>query len=127
MASTRVEPGQYCWAVIFRSRMSGEVDGYAAAAQRMADLAATQPGYLGMETCRSQDGFGITISYWASRQAITNWRKHPEHRAVRAEGRRRWYADYSVTLARVERSAIPAQAESAHSEMYPIHHGKNDD
>jgi hypothetical protein len=30
----------------------------------MVELAAEQPGYLGIETCRGEDGFGITVSYW---------------------------------------------------------------
>ena len=108
MKPPATESGASCWAVIFRSRMSDETNGYEEAARRMSALAAEQKGYLGMETCRDPDGFGLTISYWDSRQAITDWRNHPEHRAVRAEGRRRWYAEYSVTVARVERGAIPA-------------------
>lgn len=109
MKLKEAESGAECWAVIFRSRMSGQTEGYEAAARHMKALAAQQRGYLGVESCRDRDGFGLTISYWDSLQAIADWKNHPEHRAVRAEGRRRWYAEYSVTLARVQRTAIPAQ------------------
>ncbi len=34
----------------------------------MAELASTQPGFLGMESVRGGDGFGITLSYWATRR-----------------------------------------------------------
>ena len=109
MKPKEAESDTQCWAVIFRSRMSDQTEGYEAAARHMKALAARQKGYLGMESCRDPDGFGLTISYWNSRQAISDWRNHPEHQAVRAEGRRRWYAEYSVTLARVPRETIPEQ------------------
>ena len=111
MPTNKPESDTSCWAVIFRSRMSDQTEGYEAAARHMAGLAAEQPGYLGMETCRGEDGFGITISYWTSRQAIAEWRNHPEHTAVRAEGRRRWYGEYSVTVAKVQRGVIPSQED----------------
>ncbi|MEM7054510.1 MAG: antibiotic biosynthesis monooxygenase [Pseudomonadota bacterium] len=88
--------------------MSDQTEGYKAAADKMEKLAAKQPGYLGVESCRASDGFGLTISYWDSLEAIAEWKNHPEHRAVRAEGRRRWYSEYSVTVAKVERGVIPS-------------------
>ena len=65
------EPPYY--AVIFSSLRNGEDDaGYIAASDRMVELAAQQPGYLGVETVRGADGFGITVSYWASEAAIAS-------------------------------------------------------
>jgi heme-degrading monooxygenase HmoA len=46
-------------------------------AERMAELAAQQPGYLGMESAR--EGLGITVSYWESLEAIRNWKQNAEH------------------------------------------------
>jgi len=57
------------YVVIFTS-LRTEVDaGYAEAAQRMLELAAQQPGFLGVESARS-DGLGITLSCWQSEEAI---------------------------------------------------------
>lgn len=94
-----------CYAVIFSSRRSGEDDaGYAAAADRMVELAAAQPGFLGVESARGADGFGITVSYWASEAAIAAWRRHAEHTAAREQGRARWYEAFELRVARVERA-----------------------
>jgi heme-degrading monooxygenase HmoA len=93
------------YAVIFSSRRNGDDDaGYAQAAQRMVELAAQQPGYLGVESTRGGDGFGITVSYWESEAAIAAWRQHAEHAATRAYGRQHWYEHYELRVAKVERA-----------------------
>ncbi len=50
------------YAVIFSNHRIDGDNGYAEMADRMAELAAQQPGYLGMESAR--EGLGITVSYW---------------------------------------------------------------
>jgi len=93
-----------CIAVIFMSHRTDVDDsGYAAAAAAMDALAARQPGYRGVDSVRDGDGVGITVSYWADDDAARAWRDHPDHVAIRNEGRARWYDAYSVTVARVER------------------------
>ena len=92
-------------AVIFQSvRTDVDSDGYAAAADAMEQLAAAQPGYRGIASARGPDGFGITVSWWADEAAALAWRAHPDHAAIRARGRERWYEEYRVDVARVERS-----------------------
>lgn len=93
------------YAVIFSSQRNGEDDaGYGAAADRMMALAAQQPGFLGAESVRGADGFGITVSYWTSEEAIAAWRQHAEHAATRAYGRAHWYDGFALRVARVERA-----------------------
>lgn len=92
-----------CFAVIFTSTRTEGDNGYAAAAQRMVELAHDQPGFLGMESVRGADGIGITVSYWQSEAAILAWRDHPEHRAIQARGRSQWYSEFSTRVCRVER------------------------
>jgi len=91
-----------CWAVIFSSRRSPGDDGYEAMAERMLELAARQPGFLGVESARGQDGFGITVSYWASRAAIDAWRGQPEHRGAQRLGIDKWYEHFEIRIAQVE-------------------------
>ena len=92
-------------AVIFAStRTAFDEDGYQQAARTMASLAAQQPGYCGMVSTRGDDGFGITVSYWADENAARDWRDHPEHTAIREQGRAHWYSSYSLEVARVERA-----------------------
>jgi len=92
-----------CFAVIFTSTRTEGDNGYAAAAQRMVELARDQPGFLGMESVRGADGIGITVSYWQSEAAILAWRDHPEHRAIQARGRSQWYSEFSTRVCRIER------------------------
>lgn len=92
------------YAVIFSSlRTEGDND-YEATAGRMFELASNMPGYLGIETARGADGFGITVSYWRDEAAIAAWRIHAEHRLAQERGRREWYRHYELRVARVERS-----------------------
>lgn len=92
------------WAVIFASSRSGDDQGYAAMAERMVALAADQPGFLGADSVRGGDGFGITVSYWRDLEDIAHWKAHAEHRVAQEFGRSRWYAEYSLRVAKVERA-----------------------
>ncbi|OWY37367.1 hypothetical protein CEK28_17640 [Xenophilus sp. AP218F] len=92
------------YAVIFSSQRAAGDAGYAAMAERMLQLAARQPGFLGVESARGADGFGITVSYWESEAAIAAWREDAEHRIARETGQRQWYRQFAVRVARVERA-----------------------
>lgn len=95
------EPPYY--AVIFTALRTEGDRGYGAMAERMLALAAQQPGFLGVESARNADGFGITVSYWANEEAISSWKAHAEHQAAQETGKRVWYANYHLRVARVER------------------------
>jgi len=98
-------PSPPYFAVVFSSQRSdGDQAAYDAASERMLALAAQQPGYLGVESARGADGFGITVSYWQSEEAILAWRRHAEHTLVRERGKRDWYRHFEVRVARVERA-----------------------
>lgn len=92
------------WAVIFTNQREGRDAGYAATADRMAELARQQPGFLGMESTRNAEGFGITVSYWRSPEDIAQWRLHAEHSDARRLGREQWYAQFELRVAKVERA-----------------------
>lgn len=73
-------------------------------AARMAELGSTYDGFLGIESARGLDGFGITVSYWRDEAAILAWKRDVEHQDAQAAGRKTWYASYQVRIARVERA-----------------------
>lgn len=101
--ATTPEPPYY--AVIFASLRTQQDDqGYGAAAERMAQLASEQPGYLGVDSVRDATGVGITVSYWSSEAAIVAWRRNAEHTIVREQGRKSWYTQYELRVAKVERA-----------------------
>lgn len=92
------------YAVIFTRLASADTTGYAEAADRMVELAAQQPGFLGVESASETGGVGITVSYWESEEAIAAWKTDGEHTATRDTGRSRWYDGYELRVAKVERS-----------------------
>ena len=70
----------------------------------MVELASNRPGFLGVERVREVDGFGITVTYWSSEKAIAAWKAHAEHKPAQEGGKRVWYAEYQLGVAKVERA-----------------------
>ena len=101
MIARTPEPPYY--AVIFTSLRTDVGEGYGDAAARMVELAAQQPGFLGVESARGEDGLGITVSYWESEEAIANWKRQVEHRQAQSRGYGKWYAEFFTRVAKVER------------------------
>ncbi len=93
------------YSVIFSSQRSDvEDEAYSQMADRMVDLAAKQPGFLGVDSARGEDGFGITVSYWQTLEAITAWKANGEHLEAQRKGRADWYDAFVLHIARVEKS-----------------------
>jgi len=97
-------PAPPYYAVIFTSRRTTGDRGYGEMAARMAELAAQQPGFLGLESARGVDGLGITVSYWRDEASILAWKGDREHQQAQRAGRQTWYAGYEVRIAKVERA-----------------------
>ena len=89
------------YAVIFSNIQADDLDGYETTADLMVELAEQQPGYLGMESVRN--GLGITVSYWASEEAILHWKRNVDHQVAQTRGREQWYSAFKVRVAKVER------------------------
>jgi heme-degrading monooxygenase HmoA len=96
------------YAVIFTSLRTAGENEYGRTADRMAELAAQQPGFLGVETVRDKEGFGITVSYWVSTEAIAAWKAQAEHVIAQETGKRLWYEHYELRIAKVERAYAKA-------------------
>ena len=67
----------------------------------MVELAAQQPGFLGMEYGTGETE--LTISYWESLESISHWREVTEHQEARKRGREKWFQAFKVRIAKVER------------------------
>lgn len=89
------------YAVIFTSVRTESDDGYSEMAQRMEALAREQPGFLGMESARSE--VGITVCYWESLAAIADWKANADHMFAQQKGISDWYQWYKVRICLVER------------------------
>jgi heme-degrading monooxygenase HmoA len=93
---------------IFTSRLNlsepNAIDGYAILADEMEELAKHSEGYLGIDSStRNTDGMGITISYWSTENAIKRWKLQTDPRAAQLLGKDRFFSDYHVHIAKVER------------------------
>ncbi len=84
-------------------------------ADRMATLASQIPGFLGMESVRDSKGLGIIVSYWESQDAIRRWKIHSEHQIAQETGKKVWYTDYVLRIARVERTYGKTPNQTNHS------------
>lgn len=89
------------YAVIFTNLRTDGDHGYEAMAERMVELGATMPGFLGIESVR--DGLGITISYWESEAAIHNWHQQAEHKLAQQKGYEIWYQSFKLRVCKIER------------------------
>lgn len=98
LANVSMKPPYY--AVIFTSVRTEGDRGYEDMAATIKKLVEQQPGFLGMDSARSD--VGITVCYWDSLQAIERWKKNEQHRVAQALGRRDWYAQYRVRICKVE-------------------------
>lgn len=98
IATTPIPP---YYAVIFTSIHTEAEENYSEMAKHMEELAAVQPGYLGMESARNE--MGITVSYWESLEAIRNWKNQAEHLVAQQKGKDVFYKQYKTRIARVER------------------------
>lgn len=89
------------YAVIFSTTRTEGDNGYGEMAEKMDQLAATMPGYLGVESTRNE--IGITVSYWKDLESIKNWKYNLEHTMARDMGRETWYQSYRLRIAKVEK------------------------
>lgn len=90
------------YAVIFTSTRTDIDEGYSVMAQRMEDLARKQPGFIDVESARSE--LGITVSYWESTEAIAQWKQQVDHLLAQELGKAKWYEWYKVRICKVEHS-----------------------
>lgn len=88
------------YAVIFTSVRTEGDNGYIETAKQVLESARTQPGFLGYEAAR-QD-IGVSVSYWASLDAIKSWKNHPAHRQAQQRAAD-WYSDSRIRICKVER------------------------
>lgn len=95
---------QRCFAVIFSSQLATPAPSdYERVADAMVELAKKQPGFLGVESARSTDGFGITVSYWDSLESIARWKAQTDHQEAQRQGRETFYSRYEIRVCSVER------------------------
>lgn len=94
-------PSPPYYAVIFSTMRNKGDHGYSEMAEKMAELATEQEGFLGIESVRVE--LGITVSYWKDLESIKKWRENPDHKVARQKGKTDWYESFKLRIAKVER------------------------
>jgi heme-degrading monooxygenase HmoA len=73
-------------------------------AETLFGLLGDEPGFLGIESARNDDGFGITAAYFKDEAAILRWKNNMQHLAAQRLGQERWHEHCGIRVARVERA-----------------------
>jgi heme-degrading monooxygenase HmoA len=62
-------------------------------------------GFISVERFESltKKGKLVSLSFWRDEAAVRRWREHLGHRAAQAKGRGEIFADYRISVAKVER------------------------
>lgn len=102
MPEAAATPRPTYFAVIFTTTRTDVDDGYEVTAERMVELVQRQPGFLGFESAREEDGVGITVSYWRSLEDVVCWKNVAEHLVAQRLGREKWYRTFTLRVARIE-------------------------
>ena len=94
--------GSY-YAVIFTSKRTVGDKGYKQTADELMQIVSEQEGFLGAESVRNEEGFGMTISYWDSMDSINKWKNNQPHLRAKDNGTKLWYSEYMLRICKVER------------------------
>lgn len=99
---TKTPPPPY-HAVIFTSQRTAVDDGYTELNDELYQEALKFDGYIGAETLRNAEGFGVAVLYWRDEESIRQWARYAKHIRAKQTGKEIWYSGYRVRIAKVER------------------------
>jgi heme-degrading monooxygenase HmoA len=91
--------------VFFRIYLRDDIDAaaYQSTFERMLELVQVIPGFRGIDGFTGEDGSELAVAWFDSDEAITEWRRHPEHLAAQEQARREFFRSYDITIADTER------------------------
>lgn len=89
------------YAVIFTSILDEHDPEYFRMKDMLRQQAEKLDGFLGEDSARND--YGISISYWKDLDSIQQWRQNADHQWAKQKGRKDFYKEYKIRIARVER------------------------
>jgi heme-degrading monooxygenase HmoA len=101
------------YAVIFTSQRTSVDDNYAHTSDHLDQHAKQYSGFLGIQSVRDANGFGISVSYWKTLDDIAQWKSDLKHIAAKQKGKKDWYSYYNIRISKVEeeRNFIKQESE----------------
>lgn len=94
------------YAVIFSSLRTPGDQGYGRMSDGIEAIVSQQKGFLGVESARNEQGFGITVSYWDSLDSIQLWKNNASHMKAKEMGKKLWYEHYRIRICKVESDGL---------------------
>lgn len=94
------------YAVIFSSLRTPGDQGYGRMSDEIENMVSRQQGFLGVESVRNEQGFGITVSYWDSLDSIQLWKNNTSHMKAKEMGKKLWYEQYRIRICKVETDGL---------------------
>lgn len=91
------------YTVIFTSTRTEVDEGYTELNEELWEDAQKLDGFIGAESLRGEDGFGVTVLYFKDMETIGQWARYQKHIGAKELGKSKWYKDHRVRIARVER------------------------
>lgn len=92
--------------VLFRNRLrEGVEDAYGKRAEQIYELAAKMPGLVSSKDFVAEDGERLTIIEFSSAAELQAWRAHSEHQVAQAQGRERFFSEYSLHVCELVRES----------------------
>ena len=98
--TTNIQKPPY-YAVIFTSILYQSDPEYFKINEQLRKQADKLVGFLGEDSARND--YGISVSYWKDLETIQVWRQNIEHCWAKEKGKKNFYKEYNIRIARVER------------------------
>lgn len=95
-------PAPPYYTVLFTIQTTGEEkEALNKADNRMLELAAMNPGFIGSESLEDEKGFILMMTYWKDLESIKAFRENVEHRRIQEKGKGIWFKKHVIRIAHV--------------------------
>lgn len=90
-------------AVIFTSKRTAYLEGYAEFNEELENIAKGLPGFIQQDSAREVDDIGISISYWKDEETAKQFKQVSLHIEAQQKGRTHYYEWYDVKICTINR------------------------
>lgn len=95
--------------VVFRSRLREGVEAEVThLGAKMYALASAMPGFVSYKDFVAEDGENVALVEYENLESVAAWRDHPEHKEAQQRGRSEFFAEYTIHICSITRSATSA-------------------
>ena len=88
--------------VVFTSQRTDVEQGYNEMNDSRQEDFQKLEGFLGAESLRNDEGFGVTVLYFTDMETIREWPKYQKHLRVKELGKEKWHSGCCVRIGNVE-------------------------